>query len=711
MPDVSLVLALHREGHYLSRTLASLAEAALYARGVGISTELVAVLDRSDPATEAALNLADRDAFQQIRVMRSDNGSLGLTRNHGCDAALGNYIATADGDDLISFNYIERMLLLAEQLGPMAILVPQFYFGFGNTYHIAEFFDLDQVTPLALLAEHPFVSRVFFHRSLCNHLTYQDVSLTTGYAYEDWHFNCNAVALGYKFHAAHETIVFYRQHESSLLARANRVSTRQIPPSLLFQPGHYRRICKPWAEQLATSGDFRSKVPREGKEILQSPVCLELMAAANAIEPAIHPERLRASHYLNYLNANLAPAIAYLRLCEIVGEQQFDEVFLLPFLTAGGADRYVLDVMTQLCTRREDLRILVLFGEPFDRYSWLERLPPRCVNIDLCATCPELNADERDLLCLKLIQSCARDARLHLRSSAFAQRFFARFAPVLAAHRPIFYRFSDGRNIDDDLVLIEPSGFFFVSEYIETLDKIVCDNAKIIAIDRRRLRFMPEKWHLLYTKMDMPDRLKEPTRVGLRSILWISRLDPEKRPELLVEIARLLAVCIPDAIIDVYGRPTLDEFDVTRLSALTNVRYHGYFQRLEDIFIRDHRCFLYTSRFDGMPTVLLEMIAAGLPVIAPDVGGIGEVIRDRDTGLLLDCTGDDSVDAQTYVSAIEALFADPDLHERLRRRAWALVAERHAPCCYAERVDEIFGSALATWRECDDMISIRSDGI
>jgi glycosyltransferase involved in cell wall biosynthesis len=698
MPEVSLILALHREGNYLARTLSSLTEAALYARGVGIATELVAVLDRSDALTEETLRRFDLSAFEQCKILSVDNGSLGPTRNDGCKAADGTYIATADGDDLISFNYIERMLWHAEKLGPNAILIPQFIFAFGETYHITEYFDLDQVTPLVLLSDNPFVSRVFFHRSLCSRLTYHDVNPTSGYAYEDWHFNCNAIALGYTFHAAPETILFYRQRSGSLLAQGTLTSVRQIPPSPMFQADCYRQICAPSVERFAKEGDFRSAVVCKGKNILRDPVCLELLIAAHSIEPAIEPSRLEAASSFNYLTANIAVGMAYHRLCETIGERQFDEVFLLPFLTTGGADRYVLDVITELAAHDRGRRILVLFGEPFDRYVWLERLPEACLYIDLCANCPELGADERDLLCLKLLQSTAGAARLHLRSSEFAQRFFARFAPVLASNRPVFYRFSDGRNVYGELTLVEPSAFQFISEHIETLDRIVCDNATIITADQRRLRFMPEKWELLYARIDMPDRLDERALAvsrSSRSILWVSRLDPEKRPELLVRIARLLAVRLPDVTIEVFGRPTLDEFDVTLLSSLANVEYHGFFERFEDLNVSNHHSFIYTSRFDGMPIVLLEMTASGLPVIAPHVGSIGELIRDQDTGLLLACTGNDATDAELYVSAIETLFADPTFRDQVVRRAFALVRDRHSPLSHAEKCADIFDLTAA----------------
>ena len=63
-PDISIVLNLHREARYVSRSLASLAEAAIYARSAGISNELVAVLDRADAATTNAFADCDLRAFE-----------------------------------------------------------------------------------------------------------------------------------------------------------------------------------------------------------------------------------------------------------------------------------------------------------------------------------------------------------------------------------------------------------------------------------------------------------------------------------------------------------------------------------------------------------------------------------------------------------------------------------------------------------------------
>ena len=73
---------------------------------------------------------------------------------------------------------------------------------------------------------------------------------------------------------------------------------------------------------------------------------------------------------------------------------------------------------------------------------------------------------------------------------------------------------------------------------------------------------------------------------------------------------------------------------------------------------------LADGRRDGIPVALIESIALGVPVIASEVSGIPELVRDGSSGLLV--TPGDSI---AIADAIEQLLADVDL-----RRAIALTA-------------------------------------
>ena len=220
----------------LRRSLLSLRDAVVEAREAGISTELVVTLDRADEVTREALRGFDPAAFDGFQVLEVDNGSLGLSRNDGINAARGRYVATCDGDDLISSNTIAAMFRLAEEVGPGHLIFPQYLYAFGERYHCWKYFPLETVTPLAFIDVHPYTSRAFAARSLFRSIPYQDARTSSGFAYEDWHFNSECVAHGHRIIVADDTILFYRQRQSGLLSEANRTSARQLQPSMLFDP-------------------------------------------------------------------------------------------------------------------------------------------------------------------------------------------------------------------------------------------------------------------------------------------------------------------------------------------------------------------------------------------------------------------------------------------------------------------------------------------
>jgi glycosyltransferase involved in cell wall biosynthesis len=77
------------------------------------------------------------------------------------------------------------------------------------------------------------------------------------------------------------------------------------------------------------------------------------------------------------------------------------------------------------------------------------------------------------------------------------------------------------------------------------------------------------------------------------------------------------------------------------------------------------------SRFEAFPLALLEALLAERAVVATDVGSVGEVVRERETGLLVPAE-----DPRALAGALRQLLDDEPLRRRLGVAGRSLVLER-----------------------------------
>jgi glycosyltransferase involved in cell wall biosynthesis len=154
---------------------------------------------------------------------------------------------------------------------------------------------------------------------------------------------------------------------------------------------------------------------------------------------------------------------------------------------------------------------------------------------------------------------------------------------------------------------------------------------------------------------------------GPRTILTVTRLDPEKNPLLLVDILAGLRMQDDRWRLVVAGDGPLREELEERVAAAGldgAVELRGEVPngpRLWQAYAEAH-VFLHVSASEGLPQVLLEAQAAATPIVATAVGGVAEALGHGAAGLLIP-----PGDAGAAIAAVRRLAAEPDLRDRLVR--------------------------------------------
>ena len=148
-------------------------------------------------------------------------------------------------------------------------------------------------------------------------------------------------------------------------------------------------------------------------------------------------------------------------------------------------------------------------------------------------------------------------------------------------------------------------------------------------------------------------------------VLSVGRLDPEKNPLLLADITAGLRDAWTGWRVRAVGAGSLENDLTARRHAL------GVDDRLElggpvpygDAIREEYAeadVLVHVSHTEGQPQVLLEAMAAGLPIVGTAVGGVPSLLGDGERGLLV---GPDDADA--IVAGLERLRHEPELRNRL----------------------------------------------
>jgi len=191
--------------------------------------------------------------------------------------------------------------------------------------------------------------------------------------------------------------------------------------------------------------------------------------------------------------------------------------------------------------------------------------------------------------------------------------------------------------------------------------------------------FPKEKLATHYLGIEIPDNTVLPPAGLGNTVLFVGRLVEKKGADTLIDAMARLRETAPGLELSVIGDgPVRGDLEKRARAAGIKAQFQGW-QDEKKVRAAMRRALLLAvpSRAaeggdsEGLPTVIMEAMAIGVPVVATRHAGIPEIVSDRVTGLLVP-----EADPHALAQAILAVKTEPDLANRLRGEAYADVRAR-----------------------------------
>lgn len=206
--------------------------------------------------------------------------------------------------------------------------------------------------------------------------------------------------------------------------------------------------------------------------------------------------------------------------------------------------------------------------------------------------------------------------------------------------------------------------------------RIICNTQVLKQIIVERHKVPPERIAVVYNGVDpdyySPDASR---KSSTPTVLYVGRLVPDKAPLTLVEGFRIAAERCPEARFEIIGDGHL------KGQVEDYIRRHSLESRIvllpgrmdTRLHLRSSWVFALSSIREASPNAILEAMASELPVVAPRVGGIPELVQERETGITFE-----SGNAVGLADGLTELLQDESMRIAMGTKARQRVMEFHS---------------------------------
>ena len=711
--DLTVAVTAHNEGLVAHKTMRSILEATKRLEEKKISYEILIHIDNGDQITKDYFKRYAK--MPNVVIYENNFGDPGPSRNFLTQKASGEYLTFLDGDDLISDNWL--VVAYGALIGATeeVIVHPEGILTFGTEVNNVLTIQTETLPrekdTIILLGENRWCAILMAKTSTLLKFPYQH--LTGGYSHEDYVFNVETTNAGIKHIIAKETILFYRRSNNSRLSSSNNMN--QIIPYMEFFDFEKVREFRadshadvPVEVSLKRKGYKLYKKIRDNNFLnyfITPPAKLTLKvlnkfnqknklgkipefvvrewAKINPLETQLYPYPFILKRTQIYDPSDLSMiGVTYLKIAQSVTHPP-DYIFMVPWVVRGGADKVMLNMMKAIEEIHPGSKFTVITTLP-NKNVWAKMLPKNTDLIEFGKLAEGLPPYEKDELLSRVITQL-KCKKLHIINSEYAYAWTYKHQELIKNHYELTVSvfascFIPESNFTCRFSFDDP----FIFDIYPVVKKIFTDNQTFVEESVEKNALDEKLFKVQY--QPIMDEIKPVHHAEANKkvkVLWASRVTREKMPDMIKLIANKLGP--KEFQIDVFGAFS-DDVDKNFFTGVPVINYRGAFDGFSSLPTEDYDILLYTSVGDGVPNILLEATAAGLPILASNDGGVHEFIQDGKTGSLVK----EIRDVDGYVKKLKDFRKNPKKYEEYVEAAQKLLEERHSWRAFIKKMKEDF---------------------
>ncbi len=717
--DITIVVTSHSEGVLLHKTLLSVNRAIKPLLDLSVSHEILLHLD--NPTSSTLSYVETSSIVKNITVFKNTFRDAGSSRNFCIKRANGKYITFIDGDDLMSRNWLKEAYQLLEKYPYNEYVAhSEMTVEFGELASIVKKHgEINKKTDSLLSVwAGRWNSVIFAPTRLLKTMGYPSNRL--GYGFEDWLMSCNFIAGNIHNILIPHTVIFVRRKPTDSMWSQHRESMSVLPSNKLLAFENIRKIPATWNGQVVSSPRQMNKLRLNAKSrlvgtpleasgrrayhllktmrnsIRQTNISVAYPEAwlinewksIHSIERGLFPsdDILKSiKMYDSITPEHYAVGEAYRQLIQHTKQNHYDYLLFVPWLIKGGADLFAINYANTIATLRPNKKVAVIATLPnvssvrrHKLYKSIDFIPFGDIAKDLSLSC-------RNRLLEQFVENSLANC-IHIFNSELAYSFVNTHREYISntAKKVVVTSFSQST---DDTGRVFGYSHTHVPTVYELANVVTTDNQAVIDMWVNEYGFDSNKLVLHRQPVDLikiEKGLARQTTPGNNiRVLWTSRIAPEKIPQLVPEIARLLQPY--NITIDMYGTPD-DGFDMSFLKNIPpNLTYRGSFDNFYKLNPQQYDIFLYTSLFDGMPNALLEASTVELPIVSSAIGGIPEFINNEQGGFLIE----NILEASDYADKIIKLAKDKEMRLSMARYSRNRLVEEFSISAHNAAIDSM----------------------